>query len=75
MLKEVRQKLKLLSSTAVNTAALMQAVTADFKHETAHGVVSDEDNEGEMVKEHQRAVTNEKKARKQAPRLKIATKG
>lgn len=43
MLKEVRQKLKLLSSST-NQAALLQAATADFKQENAGA--SDEDLEG-----------------------------
>lgn len=43
MLKEVRQKLKLLASSATS-AALVQAATADFKHENA--AASDEEIEG-----------------------------
>lgn len=44
MLKEVKQKLKLLGSSATS-AALVQAATADFKQQE-NGAISDEDIEG-----------------------------
>ncbi len=67
MLKEVRQKLKLLSSSA-NTAALMQAATADFRKENA--ATSDEEIEGGASV----GISNQKK-RVVRQKLKIAQRG